>query len=353
MAAAAVGGSVSGVGLPRAHASVRVYVDAHLVRVTASKPTVASALAAAHVTPHDGAMRSALRHRVIDAHVDPARIYLDGRVATTSVRIVNGSVIGVLDGRDTTEVVDRRTVPVAGTGLPPVEFTLWHLGRPGVDEIDVGRVSGEVVRRINLEPGGVATPVTERVVALTFDDGPDLRSTPAVLDILRDEGVKATFCFVGHWADKRADMARRVAAEGHVLCDHTVHHILHLEQRPNSQIVDEIDGGADIVKRVCGVDPSFYRAPGGTFDQDVLDVAHRRGLRVLGWSIDPHDYERPPPDVIRARIVAAVKPGAVILLHDGGGDRGHTVEMLRTLIDELKFFGYGFVTPEVVPPPSP
>jgi peptidoglycan/xylan/chitin deacetylase (PgdA/CDA1 family) len=348
VATLAIGGTVTGVGLRRAHAtSVRLTVAGKPVRLTAKEPTVASALRAVHAVPRDGVLRSIVTHRVIDGHAAPARVYVDGLLATRNTILGDGSVVTFVDGTDAVEAMDRRKTPVPGAGLPPVEFTLWHVGVPGLDEIDVGRTSGEIGQRVHISVGGPAARVTEKVVALTFDDGPDPRWTPAILDILRAEGVKATFCMVGHWADKRPSFARQVVAEGHTLCDHTVHHLMHLDRRPHSQIVDEVNGGADIVKRVCGHTPAFYRAPGGTLSQDVIDVAHQRGLRVLGWSIDPHDYQRPPADVIKARILSRVGPGAVILMHDGGGDRSNTVEMLRSLIDELKALGYGFVTPEV------
>ena len=121
-----------------------------------------------------------------------------------------------------------------------------------------------------------------------------------------------------------------------------MHHILNLPARPHPQIIDEVDQAADVIRNISGENPLFYRPPGGNLNQDIIDTAHQRGLRVLKWGVDPKDYTKPPAPVILARIEAKVGPGAVILMHDGGGDRSQTVSMLRQLIDDLKRRGFTF-----------
>ena len=135
------------------------------------------------------------------------------------------------------------------------------------------------------------------------------------------------------------------------MCDHTLHHDVHLDRKERGEVRDEIDGQADKIRDVTGHDPAFYRAPGGTISPTIVDVAHERGLRIVNWSIDSGDYRKPAPDALKAYILGRVRPGSVILMHDGGGDRSHTVDMLRGLIWELRARGYSFAVPEPTPPP--
>ena len=123
------------------------------------------------------------------------------------------------------------------------------------------------------------------------------------------------------------------------------HHVLRLDRRPHSQIVDEVQQGADAIKAVLGKDSLLYRPPGGALSPEVVDVARQRGERVLKWSVDPSDYRKPGAGAIHDRILGAVHPGAVILMHDGGGDRSQTVDQLRALIRDLKARGFSFATP--------
>ena len=113
---------------------------------------------------------------------------------------------------------------------------------------------------------------------------------------------------------------------------------------------DEIFGQADKLEEILHESPHLYRPPGGNLSPLVIEVAHQRGLRVLLWDVDPHDYQRPPAPVILQRILDRVRPGSIILMHDGGGDRSQTVAMLRPLIEALKGRGYSFSTPVDEPP---
>jgi peptidoglycan/xylan/chitin deacetylase (PgdA/CDA1 family) len=215
---------------------------------------------------------------------------------------------------------------------------------------EVGTVSGEVVTSSRVSAPTPAAPERANVVALTFDDGPSPQWTPQVLQILLDEGVKATFCTVGYATQHYPELVRLERQRGNAACDHTLHHIVSLASRPRSQIHDEIFGQADRLQDVLQESPQLYRPPGGSLSPDVISVAHERGLRVLLWDVDPHDYERPAAPVILQRILDRVRPGSVILMHDGGGDRSQTVAMLRLLIDQLKARGFSFSTPVDQPP---
>jgi len=320
-------------------------VNGQRVRLVDAHPTIAGVLGDAGLRPHDGVLRAAGSHRILDARAQPALAFLDGVASRMSTPVRSGERIRLVNGVDRVEPVDRRRIPIVATGLPPVERRLWHLGRGGVDEVMVGRYSGEILHRRVLQRAAAATPETSKVVALTFDDGPDPRWTPAVLDVLQRNNIKATFCLIGLWVDRYPDLVRAELKQGHKLCDHTVHHPLHLEHAPHDQVVAEVDDNADAIRRVTGQDPAFFRAPGGNLNNDVIDVAHERGLRVLGWAVDPHDYEKITPPLLLGRVMAEVKPGAIVLMHDGGGDRSATVAALQAVIDNLRAQGYTFATP--------
>jgi len=156
-----------------------------------------------------------------------------------------------------------------------------------------------------------------RAVALTFDDGPDPRWTPAVLDLLRRYRVRATFCLVGEHVTEHPELVRRIAAQGHALCDHTWSHDEHLPDRPQATVRAEIDRTySAIVTASGGTRPRYFRAPGGRWSPAVVAAARRFGLRPLGWSVDPADWRRPPAALITRRVLDQAAPGAIVLLHD-------------------------------------
>ncbi|MGI9032538.1 MAG: polysaccharide deacetylase family protein [Acidimicrobiales bacterium] len=310
---------------------------------TGNRPTVATALAAARLVPHPGRVWSVETHRVVGRTA--VRIVVDGGPALLSSAVRSGDRVEVASGVDMTEAVVARPVAVAASGLPDVERTLWHAPAIPTQPVLVGVFSGEIVASTEPKLTVAARPETDKVVALTFDDGPDPRWTPAILAILHDEGVPATFCLVGRIAARLPALARAEVAAGHTICNHTVDHDVTLDRAPHQRVVDEIGEGADLVRAAAGVPLLFYRPPGGALSPDVVAVAHANGQRVLDWSVDPSDYRRPPAAEIVARILANVGPGGVVLMHDGGGDRSQTVAALRPLIEALKARGYRFSTP--------
>ena len=322
--------------------TTKVGVDGRTVWVGGRRPTVGTALAAARVRPRDGVLLSVVTHRVIDVHASPAEVFLDDAPTQVGQRVRAGDRIVVKDGPDATEKIVSRRVQGLGPGLPPVEDRIW-ISAGGTEEAQVGERSGEIVSRSGTSAAAEAAHFeTGMVVALSFDDGPDPRWTPTILQILKDENVKATFCTIGYLAQRHPELVKAEFDAGHTLCVHSMHHILNLPARPHPQIIDEVDQAADVIRNISGENPLFYRPPGGNLNQDIIDTAHQRGLRVLKWGVDPKDYTKPPAPVILARIEAKVGPGAVILMHDGGGDRSQTVSMLRQLIDDLKRRGFTF-----------
>lgn len=186
----------------------------------------------------------------------------------------------------------------------------------------------------------------EHAVNITIDDGPDPVWTPQVLQLLRDNGVKATFCMVGTQAQAHPDLVKRVVAAGHRLCDHTVSHDTTMDTKSQSYQSQQIlDAERQITKASGGVRPMYYRAPGGAFTPYSRHLAASHGMRPLGWNVDSKDFERPGTDSIVTTVKTELANGPTILFHDAGGDRSQTVAALRTLLPWLKQQGYSFGFP--------
>lgn len=188
-------------------------------------------------------------------------------------------------------------------------------------------------------------PPSPRAIALTFDDGPHPEWTPAVLDLLKLYQVHATFCVIGRQVPEYPHLVRRIAAEGHALCNHTWSHDLGLSVRPTAAIQNQLGGTSRAVVAAGAPAPRLYRAPGGMWSRAVVGQAARLGMVSLGWNVDPQDWAKPGSARIAGRVLDSVSPGAIVLLHDGGGNRRQTVEALRIMLPQLIRRGYQFVLP--------
>jgi len=203
-----------------------------------------------------------------------------------------------------------------------------------------------------LEPNNsLFGPVTgrgprDRRVYLTFDDGPNPGATPQVLATLAREQTPAAFFLVGAHVRRFPEIARAIAAAGHTVGNHTDTHVkLHL--RGPSRIARELTAAHEAIAAVTGVTPGFFRAPHGYRNPFVLREARRRGYRVLGWTFGVWDTARPGADEIRRRIRRGLRPGAILLLHDGDGydplgDRSQTADALPGIVADVRAAGYTF-----------
>ncbi|MEU3337215.1 polysaccharide deacetylase family protein [Streptomyces sp. NPDC002144] len=212
------------------------------------------------------------------------------------------------------------------------------------------RTNASAKRNTEVKPVAVtivhASDKGARGVNITIDDGPDPVWTPQVLDVLRQYGVKATFCMVGTQAQAHPDLVRKVVAAGHRLCDHSVSHDTTMDKKPEAYQSREIlDAERMITEASGGVRPMYYRAPGGAFTPYSRKLAASRGMRPLGWNVDSKDFERPGTDAIVATVQREVPNGPTLLFHDAGGDRSQTVEALRRILPWLKGQGYSFGFP--------
>ncbi|WP_431677974.1 polysaccharide deacetylase family protein [Kitasatospora sp. KL5] len=185
-----------------------------------------------------------------------------------------------------------------------------------------------------------------RSVALTFDDGPGPATRP-ILDLLREYHAHATFCLVGNEVERDPAAVRRIVAEGHRLCDHTVDHPQPLHSRPHDRQVHEIADAKQSILRAAGpgAEVPWFRAPGGDFTAENEQIAADHGMTSLGWSVDPRDWAKPGAPAIVANVQQHLRPGGVVLMHDGGGDRSQTIEALKQLLPWLQAQGYTFDFP--------
>jgi peptidoglycan/xylan/chitin deacetylase (PgdA/CDA1 family) len=197
-----------------------------------------------------------------------------------------------------------------------------------------------------------APPVADaaaRTVALTFDDGPG-PATPAVLDMLHRNGVRATFFVIGQRAAAEPEMLRRIAAEGHALGNHSWSHRIPSAKAgwKRSTLSTEIERANRAILAATGLKPCLFRPPGGIV-KGTGKATRAAGLSTILWSTDPRDWaasaSTKSASVIRKRVAAGLtEEHPVILLHDGGGDRSATVAALQGIIDDYRAHGYQFVT---------
>ena len=203
---------------------------------------------------------------------------------------------------------------------------------------------------------------TKKEVAITFDDGPDPRWTPKLLDVLKQKNVKATFFVIGDQAQENLGLLKRIYREGHEIGNHTFTHP-DISEISQTQLHWQLNAAELLFKSKLGVSPMYFRPP-YSIDQEPdtgdevrpLESVEKLNYLIVGDKLDPNDWKNDPaptPDQIVSSVLQQLKhvPGCdtepcgnVVLLHDGGGDRSHTVKALPMLIDALREHGY-----EVVP----
>jgi len=191
-------------------------------------------------------------------------------------------------------------------------------------------------------------PGDEPVVSLTFDDGPNPRATPRILEVLRREGVRATFFVLGRHAERWPELVRRAALDGHQLGNHGYFH-RKLHRRSPGYVRDDLTRGTEQIVRASGVRPRHFRAPHGFRSPWVTPIAASLGQRTVGWSLGVWDSANPGADVIAERTLAGTHAGSILLLHDGDGydpdgDRLQTAEALPAILDGLRRRGFRFST---------
>ena len=187
----------------------------------------------------------------------------------------------------------------------------------------------------------------EKLIALTFDDGPWPRTTSKVLEILEKNNIKATFFWVGQNLKDHPEIGQKVVAAGHAIGNHTWHHwYRHMD---SATAAHEIDDTAELIYKMTGVITFLFRPPGGLLNNGVADYAKEKKYGVVMWSVDPMDYRPLSAQKLFNNVIRKAQPGTIVLMHDGGGNHAETVKALPDIIAKLKELGYNFVTvPELL-----
>lgn len=285
-----------------------------------------------------------------------------------SLRITeDGTSIEFADGRDETETfssTEEREPFVSHYEGDPTATDYWagsiHLYQHGQDGVTVtkrGDRSGiEVTEQVQQRQDerfvtySAQPPAGEKVIALTFDDGPWDDSTDEILDILESNGAKATFFTVGKQVGEHARQVRRQRDLGCLVLTHTWDHAAGSGQGVNltymsaDEQVDEVMRGYGALRDLFGEEPlHMFRAPGGNFYGGIVSTLKPYVDVEFGWDVDTEDWKQPGVDAIYSRIMSATS-GNIVLMHDGGGDRSQTVAAVSRAVPELAAQGYRFVT---------
>ncbi len=188
-------------------------------------------------------------------------------------------------------------------------------------------------------------PKDKNEIVLTFDDGPG-PSTEKILDILKRYQVKATFFMEGSQVAARPQIARKVAEAGHEIGGHSYSHV-NFYQSVNGDkealLTKEIEKTAHLISNITGTPQHLMRMPHGYVRSWVKDVAKKENLVLVNWTFGC-DWKKYAPDELARVYIENIKPGAVFLMHDGGGNRKSTVEALPAIIEEIQKRGYKLVT---------
>jgi peptidoglycan-N-acetylglucosamine deacetylase len=180
-----------------------------------------------------------------------------------------------------------------------------------------------------------------REVAIGFDDGPDA-DTPAFVRMLERSHARATFFMIGRQvtATYRETMLHELRA-GDALGDHT---FTHPDMTRTRDPRGQLSRTRSAIRALTGYTPCVFRPPYGDVNASVIHVASSLGLATVGWNVDPSDYARPGTGAIVGRVLAQVRPGSIIISHDGGGPRGQTLAAYPRIIAALHRRGYRVVT---------
>ena len=276
-------------------------------------------------------------------------------------KLASGDVVELGDGGPLEEPSDAIETPIPWSvteeGNGPIHVIEGE-GKDGISATKTGKTSGITAEQVTQEPSNIVrrnlTPDVgdDKVIALTFDDGPWGKQTGEVLDVLKHHGAKATFFTVGSRIEEGdgSSFVKRAASEGHQICTHSYDHAAGSGQGVNLGYMTpeeqkaEIEKGYRAIEAVTGGEASrIIRTPGGNFDEGVAKNIGPLIKAEIGWNIDSGDWRKPGADAI-AREIEDAWSGSIILMHDGGGDRSQTIEALKTALPRLKDKGYRFVT---------
>ena len=192
-------------------------------------------------------------------------------------------------------------------------------------------------------------------IAMTFDDGPSATLTPKLLDILAAHHIKATFFVIGENVTEHPEIVARAAREGHEIGNHSWSHP-NFGKMSDDGVRGQVQRTDDAIKGATGARPTLLRPPYGSITARQKRWIHDKfGYQIILWDVDPYDWKRPGPSVVRNRILKETRPGSIVLSHD---IHPGTIEAMPSTFDALEAKGFRFVTVSelirmAVPQPSP
>jgi peptidoglycan/xylan/chitin deacetylase (PgdA/CDA1 family) len=303
--------------------------------------TLAGVVSAFHLKPKAGSLLD-VEGDVLDAGLYPGAILMNGQPEYGNPLLPNGTVIAVQNGRDKREPLVRHVTPVPAGAPGNPQFSLATA--PGEEIVTVGRLSGKVLSTVFRPVGKFSAPPE---VALTFDDGPG-PYTARVLSVLKRFKVNATFFVIGYMAAANPDMVRTESQAGMAIGSHSWDHpnTIRFNDLGAPRIHDEIAKTSELLHSI-GVSTSLFRPPGGSYSQLVINDAREFDSRVVLWNVDPKDWQRGRTAAqIVQNVLANVRPGSIVELHDAGGDRSATIAALPAIIRGIRARGLKLVALE-------
>jgi len=291
---------------------------------------------------------------------------MDGQEVTDakSTHLHKDAVIEITDGNDVEEdsTQETQTIPYGTSGQDIDSSTTYYIGpihvysdgEDGEQVVKTGQVSGITVTEVTKEAVDegyhcyTADVGSDKVIALTFDDGPS-EYTTQILDVLDQYDAKATFFNVGENIEEYPEITKRAYQSGHQIGTHTYDHArsatnFNLASMSYDDQINEVEQGFSVIDSTVGTEVSrVMRAPGGYYYGDLIYNLHPYVTAEIGWNVDTQDWATPGVDSIVQQIESA-QPGYVVLMHDGGGDRSQTVEALQTALPYMVQQGYSFIT---------
>ncbi|MNS46053.1 Peptidoglycan-N-acetylmuramic acid deacetylase PdaC [compost metagenome] len=208
---------------------------------------------------------------------------------------------------------------------------------------------GAPMGRDYFEPRGEIVwevPTEDKVVALTFDDGPDPKQTPVILDLLEQYQAKATFFVIGNRAVQYPKLLKEVFTKGHEIGNHTYNHT-YFNARNSSQLFDkEVTRAEESIYNATGKHSVLFRPPGGFYNKNIVTSSHNKGYQVVLWSWhqDTRDWARPGVNRIVNKVLGNLRSGDIILMHDHVEGSSQTALALKTILPEIQKRGYRCVT---------
>ncbi|MEX2274410.1 MAG: polysaccharide deacetylase family protein [Actinomycetota bacterium] len=279
---------------------------------------------------------------ILERRHDPGVILLNGTEPTSrTLPLSEGDRIEVVDGRDETEDVIRTSFRLDDP--QPLNPARTLATARSLQVTVKGQLSGKLVRTWTKPIGPTSTP---NAVALTFDDGPWPVHTAKILSILKRYHVKATFFVVGAFAERYPMLVRREHAMGMTVGNHSWSHPYNppFTTLPATRLDRELVDTNALLERL-GVRNDLFRPPGGSWDDALRDRALDEGMRLVLWDIDTRDWSTrtSTKEVVRT-VLSRVRPGSIILMHDGGGDAATTIAALPDIIKGIRKRGLSFAT---------